>query len=315
MKRCPVCNNQYSDESLRFCLQDGAALVAGNPSTGTGSAVEPDSMPTLHSGSDPTLILPAELRDRSAPTLVFPTNVPSPSEPTLAAPASGAETIRQLRQPTQSGYDRKPRNTALVVALTVMATLIVAAFVAGGAWLLFWREGVRTDASNSPNLNRANDPGPSPSPTGSPNTRETPTPTPTPKVVNATAIRDEVTAVLDAWASAARARDAAANISYYTDTLNPYFNRSSYPASKVRDERARIYEMYKTIDIDLADIKITPGPDGETAIATLDKTWTFEGDAKYSSGSVRAQMWFAKRNGRWLITGEKDLKVYYLNRS
>lgn len=311
MKRCPVCNNQYSDESLRFCLQDGAALVAGNPSAVTG----PDSMPTLHSGSVPTLVLPADLQDRSEPTLVLPANVPGLPEPTRAAPAPGAETIRQLRQSTQGNYGRKPRNTALVVALTVMATLIVAAFVAGGAWLLFWREGVRTDDSNSPNLNRPEGNRPSPSPTGSPNTRETPTPTPTPKIVDAVAIRDQVTAVLEAWASAARARDASANISYYTDTLNPYFNRSSYPASKVRDERARIYEMYKTIDIDLADIKVTPGPDGETAIATLDKTWTFEGDAKYSSGSVRAQMWFAKRNGRWLITGEKDLKVYYLNRS
>jgi ketosteroid isomerase-like protein len=132
--------------------------------------------------------------------------------------------------------------------------------------------------------------------------------------VDPVVIRDEVTAVLNGWASAARARDAAANISYYTETLNPYFNRSNYPASKVRDERARVYAMYQTIDIDLADIKVTPGPGGETAIATLDKTWTFEGGPKYSSGSVRAQMWFAKRNGRWLITGEKDLKVYYLNR-
>jgi ketosteroid isomerase-like protein len=120
--------------------------------------------------------------------------------------------------------------------------------------------------------------------------------------------------VLDGWVAASRARDAAANIAFYSDTLNPYFNRSSYPASKVRDERARVYEMYQTLDIEITNLKVTPDATGNTAIATFDKTWTFESTEKFSSGSVRAQMWFAKSGGRWLITGEKDLKVYYLNR-
>ncbi|HZH34379.1 MAG TPA: hypothetical protein VEX64_06025 [Pyrinomonadaceae bacterium] len=45
MKKCPVCNRTYTDESLNFCLEDGAALVAAagqsgfssQPSSGFGS--------------------------------------------------------------------------------------------------------------------------------------------------------------------------------------------------------------------------------------------------------------------------------------
>jgi hypothetical protein len=59
MKRCPQCRRRYSDDSLNFCLDDGAPLV-----------VEPDS--------DPTLITPIMAR---------PTAPSAPISPALA-PAS-----------------------------------------------------------------------------------------------------------------------------------------------------------------------------------------------------------------------------------
>lgn len=60
MKRCPQCRRQYSDESLNFCLDDGAPLV-----------VEPDS--------DPTLI---------SPLMTRPT---APSTPFSPGPASASQ--------------------------------------------------------------------------------------------------------------------------------------------------------------------------------------------------------------------------------
>jgi hypothetical protein len=55
MKRCPQCNREYADDSLRFCLEDGTSLVASRTS------VEPP----------PTEILPARPRptEASAPTI------------------------------------------------------------------------------------------------------------------------------------------------------------------------------------------------------------------------------------------------------
>ncbi len=49
---------------------------------------------------------------------------------------------------------------------------------------------------------------------------------------------------------------------------------------------------------------------GETATATFDKEWTFSGDGS-NSGKVRSQLTFRRINGRWLITGERDVRVYH----
>jgi hypothetical protein len=35
MKHCPVCKSSYTDDSLSFCLSDGAALIASAPSSGS----------------------------------------------------------------------------------------------------------------------------------------------------------------------------------------------------------------------------------------------------------------------------------------
>ena len=63
MKRCPQCNREYADDTLRFCLEDGTSLVA------LRTRVEPP----------PTEILPAQSRltDRSSePTLpAYPATV------------------------------------------------------------------------------------------------------------------------------------------------------------------------------------------------------------------------------------------------
>lgn len=302
MKHCPVCRSTFTDETLRFCLQDGTGLIS------TGETGSPDSMATLQFSSSEG--------NPSEPTLVLPAGVASSTEPTRAA-GPAPETVRQRFTSARTTLERKPRNLALVVVLTILATVIVLAILGGGYWLLFGREPNRSsDDTDTVNTNEQGPTGvlPSPSVTQSPTASPTPKVTPTPDPNQEAAIRTEVSNVLDGWVAASRARDANANIAFYTDTLNPYFNRPSYAASKVRDERARVYEMYQTVDIEITNLKVTPDASGNTAIATFDKTWTFESSEKFSSGSVRAQMWFAKRGGRWLITGEKDLKVYYLNK-
>ena len=60
MKQCPQCRRRYSDESLNFCLDDGAPLV-----------VEPDSEPTLIS-----------------PMMARPTAPPTPFSPARASQSS-----------------------------------------------------------------------------------------------------------------------------------------------------------------------------------------------------------------------------------
>ncbi|MFL6468169.1 MAG: hypothetical protein ACJ72Z_09465, partial [Pyrinomonadaceae bacterium] len=50
MKVCPTCRTQYTDDSLRFCLQDGSLLIA--PSPGDTPTVAFDETPTVVRASD-----------------------------------------------------------------------------------------------------------------------------------------------------------------------------------------------------------------------------------------------------------------------
>jgi hypothetical protein len=56
---------------------------------------------------------------------------------------------------------------------------------------------------------------------------------------------------------------------------------------------------------------VTPDASGERATAVFDKEWNFSGAEKTSAGKVKQQLQLKKVNGQWLISGERDLKVYY----
>src|SRR2546421_10411881 len=72
MKRCPQCNREYSDDTLRFCLEDGTPLAD----------------PRTRAEPPPTEILPARQRptERSSDRTLAAYPV-APSEP---GPAHGA---------------------------------------------------------------------------------------------------------------------------------------------------------------------------------------------------------------------------------
>jgi len=79
----------------------------------------------------------------------------------------------------------------------------------------------------------------------------------------------------------------------------------------VRSNVARAFSTYSTFDVQVTNLQIEVDPCGEKAVATFDKTFVFANDEKKYSGSGLNRFWFEKIGGRWLITGEKDLKTYY----
>ncbi|MGB7924783.1 MAG: hypothetical protein WCF57_16190 [Pyrinomonadaceae bacterium] len=109
MKRCPTCQSTYTDESLKFCLQDGAALVSANDSL---SPV--DSPETLRYDA------------RTAPT--------------VETPKPAAHTTPQLRTPTRDTQLAAPRapssNRALTAGVIIIAALLLALVGIGAALLL-----------------------------------------------------------------------------------------------------------------------------------------------------------------------------------
>jgi YARHG domain len=126
MKRCPTCQRTYNDDSLRFCLQDGATLVS------VSDASRPyDSDATLVNA-----IAPDSRRD--TPTEVFNPRV----APTIPSPKPAADTTPQQRMPTAHATQgvapiaAATPNRALTAGVIVIAVLLLALVGIGVALLL-----------------------------------------------------------------------------------------------------------------------------------------------------------------------------------
>jgi ketosteroid isomerase-like protein len=308
MKRCPTCQREYADDSLRFCLQDGATLL---------------SVSDESASSDPyaTLTLPAAVSGRSEPppTEVLGAHTSETIQSPKPIPTASQQPRATMRDAQGFAAPQKSQNSALVAVLTVVVVILLLALVGIGAWVLLrdkkgGEEVERRGNNNQGNTTTTNSNGSIVSSTPvAPTPAPTLAPTPAPPPVDTAAIRQQVTDTLNRWSAASMAHDIEAHMSYYADTLDTYYSRSGVSADVVRADRERAYAVYSTIDIELSNIKVTADASGERATAIFDKTWNFEG-SKYSSGSVQQKIWLVKTGGRWRITGEKDLQVYYVNK-
>jgi hypothetical protein len=98
-------------------------------------------------------------------------------------------------------------------------------------------------------------------------------------------------------------------MSYYADG-NDYYKTRGASREFVRNDKQRAFSMFSSININISNMSVTANADGTRATAVFDKEWVFVG-ARRSAGKVLSQIQFRRIDGNWLITGEKDLKVYY----
>jgi serine/threonine protein kinase len=150
---------------------------------------------------------------------------------------------------------------------------------------------------------------------GNGNTTPSPRPSPTrsPSPVDPATVRSEVTEAVNRWVETTISRNIDDHMSTYAQTLETYYNARNVPASRVREDRSRAFASYDVINIEISNLRVVPeGSAGDRATATFDKTWNFQG-ARRSSGSVQQRLWLTKVNNRWVITGERDLQLYYRN--
>jgi hypothetical protein len=307
MKRCPTCQRRYADDTLNFCLEDGAPLAVVNPSV--------DETLTLDAGEPP----PTEILDPAlAPTLAR--QKPAPTARHEARATRRDEAHDFAAAPTAAP---PARSTTSVVAVTVAATILLLGLGGLGAWLLLRDTGATgEEVSRDGNRNPPSTPGSSPTPTAtstptaSPTaTSSTPTPTPQPTQTpgGGEGASREVAGALEGWRRTMNG-DVNAHMAYYADTLHTYYNAKNVRAQMVRDNVARAFSTYDSFSVRVDNLQIVVEPSGEQAVATFDKTFEFRGSGKTYNGSGLNRFWFEKIGGRWLITGEKDLKIYYVNR-
>lgn len=84
MKRCPTCNQEFTDEWLTFCTQDGMSLVEVGPSATEPPPTlwrSPPMPPSVSPTEQPTLDMPGAYRPPPAPV-----SSPQPLQPSWMPP-------------------------------------------------------------------------------------------------------------------------------------------------------------------------------------------------------------------------------------
>jgi hypothetical protein len=228
---------------------------------------------------------------------------------------------------TNTGWDRsqamrasfppepKRSNTALAVVLTVLGMLVSTGVVGACIWLyLRDPQGVIIGKNSTNAYRNFNVPGrntngkTTPTASPSPNTNSTTSPTP---AADNEEIKRDVTKAIMTWKSMTESRDLDSYMGNYADTVD-YYRTKGASRAFVRRDKQRAFTMFDSIDIDITNVNVTPGPAGDEATVEFDKEWVFDGDHR-STGKVRQQMRLKNVRGDWLITAERDLKVYYTN--
>lgn len=315
MKTCPLCRTAY-DDSQNFCLNDGTLL-------------------TDFGAEEPRQVEPLE------PKFVVQTDEPatvvhaSPLTNVGARETNVGQTVPPISAPLPVIIEKKT-NTGKIVAMSVLATMLVVALLGGGIYLATRNRNqpivqvndnkntakprnTNANLSNAnanvvvvnavnvnQNANLAN---------ANLNANALPSPSPQPslKPEQAVKIRKDVNEALDGWKDATDNRDLDSHIGFYGDNVD-YYNGGLVNVERVRTDRQKAFDNNNIVEVELSNVKITPDSSGEKVSVIFDKSWRFENDEATSEGKVQQLLTMEKQNGRWRITGEKDLKVYYKNK-
>ena len=290
MKVCPACRTTF-DDSQNFCLSDGTPLVAAE--------TEPETVVTPPESN-------VEHRNYRAS---------SPSVSALPPPV------------------RKKSNTGSIVAVTALATVLLIGLGAGAWWALSRDNSNQQVARTNSNANSVSSSNSSVTPRISPSASNVnanseansavvlPTnanvaessPTPPAHQLperDAATVRKEVSGVLDSWAKAIESGDFNGHLSYYADTLDYYYRSRGLSKNQVRADKQRAFASFDEIKFNISNVRVTP-EGGDRASVVYDKEWVFENAERTTEGKVQSQLALQKIGGRWLIVGERDLKVYY----
>lgn len=295
MKFCPNCRTQYTDDTLQFCLQDGTPLSVLKDSG------EP---PTVDFGETETVVAP-----RQVEPIHF--DVPEPSY----------QNSGQNRAANTSSFQPEPKksNTFLTVLITAFVMLLVFAALGAGAYFIFLRKpDVAKNTANTANQNanaKANA-DKSPMPTATPNANANASnswTSPEKTVISATEkekIKSDVSNRIDNWKSDGEALDIDSYMQNYAPTVD-YYTKKGATNAQVRGDKQKAFDIYDSVNVKITNLSVAPDDTGETATAVFDKEWEFSGEEKYSAGKVKQEVKLKKINNKWLITSERDLKLYY----
>jgi serine/threonine protein kinase/ketosteroid isomerase-like protein len=128
-----------------------------------------------------------------------------------------------------------------------------------------------------------------------------PPPADTGKAVN------EVRNAVSRWNAALESRNLDAHMAYYAPRLHTYFLKDNIDRNAARAEVANAMSRYSKLKIRTSPLAVSVDSSGNHAVVTYEKSWDFEGKQPWSGAAVE-RLWLDRLNGRWRITGVRDLK-------
>jgi ketosteroid isomerase-like protein len=279
MKYCPSCLNQYTDLTLKFCLQDGTPLSA---------------MP--------------ERKQSTIDTVAF-------SQPVTAASFLPTSDFR-IEQPPQNRTQQniKPdavpkakRTSKALVALAVIVPVLTlsGAGVASGWFLLKDRLNTMSEQKDA----RQDDQAPSaPVPVASavPETIKANDPAST----DAEPIKAEITNAVEQWKDLTEGHNAEKLSQMYGEKVD-YLGTTGVSNAEIRATVQKLFDAYSDIDLQISNLSVAVDSEGQAATAIFDNEWDYEASPKLSSGKAHTKLHFQRSGSDWKIVSERQLKIYY----
>lgn len=278
MKYCPSCLSQYTDLTLKFCLQDGTPLSAAPPKQNTIDTVA-FAMPVTEQNLSPT-------RDYRA-----------------SAGGSG-QTVENVRLPATP--KRSPRKAVIAAAVILPLTALAAVGGAAGWVYLSGRNAEAaaetatkedTTATRSMNVPTAE-------------VIKASDKVETHASEDGESVKAEIADLIERWKDLAEGRNADPLSAMYGEKVD-YLGRPGTTPSEIRAELKKTFDSYSEIDLEISNLLVAVDAEGNSATALFDKEWSHEAPPKLSEGKAHYKLHLQKDPGGWKIVTEKQLKVYF----
>ena len=120
-------------------------------------------------------------------------------------------------------------------------------------------------------------------------------------------VREQVASVINDWTRSLESGDLNEHMRYYAPTLHTYFLQSNVNRSLARTVVADTLSRYSKLAITTGPPEVRVEPSGRRAIATFEKSWSFDGSQPWSGKTIE-RVWLRKSGSRWVITGVRDLR-------
>lgn len=308
MKICPKCQTKYTDLTLQFCLQDGTLLVGGTSKS--------DAHPTVSFDGETETVISSK----------------HPTEQITQIRNNSAErnwNDNEVTRVSNSATEPKSSNPLIAVLLTVLIMLILFGIIGIGTYLYFNQDETEV-AKNSSDENNNVAENDSTIDLSSPVNTNTKTPTkqktPNTKTnqntetnqistpeVDPEETKQAVSSTVNNWKSQAEALNLDGYMNYYASQVD-YYKKNGASKSFVRSDKQKAFSKFSSVNVQLSNMTVNPSSDGKSATVVFDKEWNFSNAESSSTGKVQQQLKLIKSGENWLISSEKDLKVYYVNK-